>query len=274
MTPKTIQFEGSTFCNANCIFCPRMDMTRPKGTMSDELFHKVIKEGKEMGVHRFMPFLNGEPFIHPKIFEWLDYMKKEGVSVCLYTNAGLLTKEKVDKLVKYSNIEYINCSFNAATKETYDKIVRGPDFEKTKGNIEYLVSKAPFKVRVGMTVIEENVHEKELFRKQWGKRAKFGEFLNWAGYRHDLVEMTGERMPCAQFLTKLTILWDGKVCLCCMDYDGRVIFGDLNRESLREIWERMGAVRKKHKQLDFNLPLCEECNANTRKVKYVYKKNK
>src|SRR3989338_6870154 len=108
--PKTIQFEGSTSCNANCVFCPRSAMARSQGTMSDEMFHKIIKEGKEMGARRFIPFLNGEPFANPKIFEWLDYMEKEGVSTCLFTNAELLDEEKTDKLVKYKNIEYINCS--------------------------------------------------------------------------------------------------------------------------------------------------------------------
>lgn len=271
MKPSTIQFEGSTFCNADCVFCPRSVMTRPQGTMPDEIFRKIIKEGKEIGVRRFIPFLNGEPFMTPKIFEWLDYMQKEGVRTCLFTNAGLLTKEKIDRLATYSNIEYVNCSFNAATKETYDKIVRGPDFEITKDNIEYLISKARFKVKVGMTVVKENAHEKELFKKMWGRRAKFGDFVNWAGYRHNLLEKTGERIPCPQLLTKLTILWDGRVCLCCFDYNGRVILGDLNKETLREIWDRAEVLRNKHRHLDFNLSLCKDCNGNAHKIESVYK---
>jgi len=39
-----IQFESSTRCNANCSFCPNSDITRPRGEMSDELFHKIIQE--------------------------------------------------------------------------------------------------------------------------------------------------------------------------------------------------------------------------------------
>ena len=246
-------------------------MTRPQGAMSDEMFHKIIKEGKDMGVRRFIPFLNGEPFMSPKIFEWLDYMEKEGVSTCIFTNAGLLDKEKIDRLVKYKNIEYINCSFNAASKETYDKIVRGPDFDKTRENIEYLIGKAPFKVKVGMTVIKENAHEQELFKQMWGRRAKFGEFINWAGRRHNPIEKTGQKIPCCYLLSKMNILWDGRVCLCCYDYDGRVIFGDMNKESLAEIWKNMGDVRRRHRRLDFDLPLCRDCNGNAHKMEFVNK---
>lgn len=245
-------------------------MTRPQGTMSDEIFRKIIKEGKEMGVRRFIPFLNGEPFASPKIFEWLDYMEREGVSTCLFTNAGLLTPEKTDRLARYRNIEYVNCSLNAATKEIYDRVTCGPDFEKTKSNIEYLIEKAPFKVKVGMTVVAENTHEKTLFKKLWGGRAKFGDFVNWAGRRHNSLEKSGEKIPCPQLLTKLNVLWDGRVCLCCFDFDGKVILGDLNKEGLREIWNRAEPVRKKHEQLDFNLPLCRDCNGNAHKSKLVY----
>jgi hypothetical protein len=175
-------------------------------------------------------------------------------------------------LAKYKNIEYINCSFNAATKETYDRVVRGPDFEKTKSNIEYLISKAPFiKIKVGMTVIKENAHEVELFKKMWGRRAKFGEFTNWGGARHDGMERTGEKVPCYHLLTKLNVLWDGRVCLCCFDYNGEVIFGDLNKESLREIREKMQVIIDKHQQLDFDMPLCKECNGNAHKTEFANK---
>ena len=270
--PRTIQFEISTFCNANCVFCPRGSMTRPQGTMSDEMFHKIIREGKAMGVHRFIPFLNGEPFMNRQIFDWLDYMQAEKVSTCLFTNAELLDKEKIDKLIKYTNIEYINCSFNAATEETRIKIMPGSNYERTKKNIEYLISVAPFKIKVGMTVIEENQPEVEAFGKLWGSHSKFGDFVNWAGNKHDLLEKSGDRIPCPQLLEHLNILWDGRVCLCCFDFDGQVILGDLNKQSLEEIWNNSKTLRDRHLALDFKMNLCDKCNANAHKQNLINKK--
>lgn len=254
-----IQFESSTACNAKCVFCPRSDMTRLTGMMSDELFHKIIKEGKELGVKVFSPFLNGEPFVFPKIYKWLDYMEKEGVKVILYTNGEFLN---VDKLIKYSNIDLVNCSFNGATKETYDKVMRGPNFEKTKENIKDLINRAPFRVLVSMIITEENAREQKLFKKMWGRRAKLGGYANWAGARHSALEKKGKRKPCYHLLNHMTILWDGRVNLCCMDYDGKVILGDLNKQSLREILKNIEPLRKRHKLLDFNMPLCNVCNLN------------
>ena len=267
--PRSIQIEISTFCNANCTFCPRTDMTRPKGTMSDVLFHKIIKEGKELGVRNYIPFLNGEPFANPKIFDWLDYLEKEGVTTCLFTNAGLLDKEKIDRLVKLKNIKFIHCSINAATKETYEKVTRGPDFDRVVSNVHYLIDKAPFKVIAGMTTVQENVKERRLFWKIWRGHVHLGNFANWAGSRHDPIEMTGEKIPCTS-PENMYILWDGRVCQCCMDFDGQVIMGDINKQSLKEIWDNGQPIRDRHHALDFNMPLCRDCNLNARRTKMVY----
>lgn len=269
----TIQFEGGTYCNSRCAFCPLTDLTRTKGMMTDEMFYKIIQEGKAMGVKRFIPFLNGEPFANPKIFEWLDYMEKERVKTVLFTNAELLDEEKIDRLVQYKNIEYINCSVNAATKETYDKIMRRPDFDTVEKNVKYLIEKSPFKIKVGMTLVEDNLKERLAFKRKWRSKTKFGDFVNWAGARHDLLEKTGEKIPCGYILSKMYILWDGRVCLCCFDYDGKVILGDLKKQSLREIWDNSEEIREKSRRLNFDNSLCKECNGNAYKTEFVRQKN-
>ncbi len=255
-----IQFESSTYCNAKCKFCPRYDMTRPMGMMSDELFHKIIKDGKELKPKFFEPFLNGEPFVFPRIWEWLDYMEKEGVQVVLYSNAERLD---VDRLIKYKNIRYVNCSFNAATKETYDKVMRGPDYETSKKNIQDLIKKAPFWVKVSMVVTEDNQHEVEEFKKMWGwRRKKIRPFLNWAGARSSTVAKTGRKLPCYSLLNQMTILWDGRVVPCCMASNAEMVLGDVNKNTLKEIWDSYEWFREKHRNLDFSTPICAGCNYN------------
>lgn len=254
-----IQFESSTACNANCTFCPHIDITRPKGEMSDELFYKIIKEGKEIKHSFFVPFLNGEPFIFSRIWKWLDYMEKEKVRIHLYTNAEFMD---VDRLVKYSNIRLVCCSVNAATKETHKKVMRGPNYDIVKAKVEDLIKKAKFPVFVSMVEVEANIHEKEMFKKMWGKNAIFGEFKNWGGARHDKLEKTGKRIPCWTLLNTMNILWDGRVVLCCLDYDGKLILGDVNKQTLTEIWHQSHWLREKHRKLDFSMIPCRECNQN------------
>jgi len=235
-------------------------MTRPRGEMSDELFRKIIKDGKAMRKSFFVPFLNGEPFVFPRIWEWLDYMEAEGVRVHIYTNAELMD---VDRLLQYSNISCICCGINAATKETYDKVVRGPNYEVVVENMKELIKKAKIRqIFASMVVVDENQHEVELFKETWRKHAIFGEFKNWGGARHCSIEKTGERFPCWALLNTMSILWDGRVVPCCLDYDGKLILGDANNQSLTEIWHNSQWIRKKHKRLDFDMVPCKECNHN------------
>lgn len=254
-----IQFESSTSCNAKCTFCPRYDMTRPRGEMIDELFYKIIKEGKEIKDPVFIPFLNGEPFVFPRIWKWLDYMKLQDVNVHIFTNAEFID---VDRVTQYPNIGLFCCSVNAATKETYDKITRGPNYETVKTNVEDLIKKSNSHVVVSMVVVDENQHEVKQFKKLWGKKARFSEFKNWGGARHCDIEKSGVRKPCRALLYAMTILWDGRVVPCCMDYDGDLILGDVNKQTLTEIWNQSKWLRKMNKALNFSMIPCKECNRN------------
>ena len=254
-----INFESSTACNARCVFCPRYDMTRPMGEMSDELFHKIIKDGKAMGVRYYSPFMNGEPFVFPRIWEWLDYMEKENVYVALYTNAEFLD---VERFIKYKNIWYVNCSLNAATKETYNKVMRGPKWETIKKNIDELYKKAPFSMRVSMVLCDENEHELEQFKTMYRRRRICG-FANWTNDRHAEIERKGEKKPCWVLFNQMFILWDGKVVPCCMDYNAKMVLGDANKQTLKEIRDSYGWMRDKHRQGKWDeIPLCRTCNYN------------
>ena len=254
-----LQFEVTTSCNANCITCPTRGMTRPMGQMSDELFHKIIKEGKEFGISTFAPFLNGEPFTFKKIYDWLDYMLEQKVRVALYSNAELIDP---DRLAKYTNIWKFNCSVNAATKETYDKFMRGPDYDRVIKNVKRLIEVAPYRVEVSMVICKDNIHEVGLFKKMWGKHANFAKDANYAGAIKSTVKKLRGRIPCAHVLRPITILWDGRACLCCMDYDGQVILGDFNKENLETINKRYEVIRERHKKMDFDMSLCRVCNKN------------
>ena len=237
-------------------------MTRPRGEMSDELFRKIIKDGKNIRKSFFVPFLNGEPFVFPRIWEWLDYMEAEEVRVHIYTNAELMD---VGRLLKYRNISCICCGINAASKETYDKVVRGPNYEIVVENMKELIKKAKIRqIFASMVVVDENQHEVELFEKIWGKNTIFGEFKNWGGARHCSIEKTGERVPRWALLNTMSILWDGRVVPCCLDYDGEIILGDANKQTLTEIWHQSQWMRKRHKRLDFDIVPCKECNLNIR----------
>lgn len=259
--PLKINIESSTGCNARCTFCPRYDMTRPMGSMGDELFHKIIEEGIAWGVTRYSPFMNGDPFVFPRIWEWLDYMQERKLKVSLYTNGEFID---VDRLARYNNIEYIDFSINAATPETHKKIMRmqGDKFDLVVKHYKEAKTKLKCFVRASLIKTEDNIEEIDKFREMFG-RVKVCGFGNWTGDRHSKLERKGKRVPCYPLFSQMYILWDGRVVPCCMDYDGKQILGDANKELLKDIWyKNMEWMREKHRNLDFSIPVCKDCNYN------------
>jgi radical SAM protein with 4Fe4S-binding SPASM domain len=58
-----------------------------------------------------------------------------------------------------------------------------------------------------------------------------------------------------------TVLWDGRVSLCCADFDGHQILGDLRTQTIAEIWNSppYRAARRLH--LESGGPdICRSCD--------------
>ncbi|MEE9401075.1 MAG: SPASM domain-containing protein, partial [Dehalococcoidia bacterium] len=61
----------------------------------------------------------------------------------------------------------------------------------------------------------------------------------------------------------MTVLWDGRVNLCCMDPLGRKTFGDLNDETVAEVWfsggrQRYVAMHEEGRGTECEV--CRDCN--------------
>jgi radical SAM protein with 4Fe4S-binding SPASM domain len=104
--------------------------------------------------------------------------------------------------------------------------------------------------------------EKEEFLKTWGDGAFLHMEGNWAGYLGKM--RTTPTECCFRALNQIMILWDGRVSLCCFDGEGDVIFGDLNRQSLKEIFagEKASEYRRAHMEgRRSEMKLCKDCTS-------------
>ena len=111
--------------------CPYPDMTREKVLMSMDLFKKIIDDATTNSIKEVCLNFYNEPLLDPLLFERIKYAKSKGLRVMFNSNGCLLTEEKINALLD-SGLDSITFSFDAATKETYEKTRVGGDFEKTK----------------------------------------------------------------------------------------------------------------------------------------------
>ncbi len=119
---------------------------------------------------------------------------------------------------------------------------------------------------INFCCIDENKNQVKDFVKEWKKHGQvwISNTHDWSGNAEIKTEkhFTRRITPCRLLWTELVVSWDGRVPLCCIDYDDRMIIGDLNNESIRQVWtgEKLKKYRKIHINGDFNMiPLCKNC---------------
>ena len=68
------------------------------------------------------------------IFERIEYLKSKNVRIQLFSNGSVLDDNKIDRIIE-SGLNDIRFSIDGVKKETYEKIRKGLNFEKTISNI-------------------------------------------------------------------------------------------------------------------------------------------
>ena len=72
----------------------------------------------------------------------------------------------------------------------------------------------------------------QAFIDEWSKiadKVHITDLHNWAG---TLNAKSDVRYPCYRLWLTFTVLWDGRVSLCCADFDGRNVLGDLRTSTI------------------------------------------
>ena len=271
-SPTLIQIESSTACDAKCIFCPRSKLKRSPGSMSDVLFEKILVQAKEIQVGEILLFLNGEPLIFPRLFDWLQALREYGFKTTLFTNANSLTEAKALMLISYSDIiQTIVFSLGGFDKDTYNEIM-GLDYDRVRQNVERFLQMNQNKIKTIAHI--PHFSKSAPFAGSWHnvwdmiETKAYTAMFNFAGLVHDDLELKEDDRHNRSFcerLNHLTILWDGRVCLCCMDAEGQVILGDAKTHPLIEIYNGniVRYYRRLHQEERFlSLLLCKDCNMN------------
>ena len=110
---QAIHLEVTNACNLKCVMCPRLNMDRPVGFMSRELFAKVVDElTKQRGWIESVALMGlGEPFLHQELFELARIARDAGLpGLYTSTNATLLNDERVDRLLTEDVFDLLICS--------------------------------------------------------------------------------------------------------------------------------------------------------------------
>ena len=223
MDYKIYAMELTNRCNGGCTWCPREKMTRSQGFMRMSTVLNIAQHMKRIGQNYVALHHMGEPLLHPEIGTILLELKLWGIKTELSTNGSNLL-QTLSQLIDTSlvrvrvAVDYFGFTASDRFRKSY--------FEQLDVAIGELVDN-------GVDVYVHSL-EADLFALQWLKdkypaiTLHTKDFDNWAGQVSGISKLPpGE----CYFKTKnyVVVLWDGTIVVCCMDFDGKYVLGDINK---------------------------------------------
>jgi MoaA/NifB/PqqE/SkfB family radical SAM enzyme len=264
--PNTVRIETTNACNAKCVICPHRQMQRPVCNMDDALYEKIIDECSTYNCGNIHLHNFGEPLLDRKLAERVQYAKEKGIrKVAIFSNGSLLTAEKANELMD-AGLDQIKVSFDGATREEFEQIRSPLKFDVVIENIKELVRirnlrKSPLKIKVACcSTSDKNETMRSLESCVDG--FSFGKVHNWSDSEMDHAAKSTIRKPCSRVWQTFTVLSDGKVALCCLDYEGQVVLGDAKETPISEIWKNDSykKIRSLHKTArQDKIIICKNC---------------
>ena len=220
---KSIQIQTRTGCNLKCPMCPLSKMTQPKKLMSKKLFNKILKDLDGFD-GRVSLYLMNEPFLDERLREFVRLASKKLPKATINISTnGTLTNP--GEILGFIEVGLSYSNVSCYTQKIYDKYSGYP----------------------GINAIDMVNYDYDYNNRGGNIDIGDGEV---SGY-------------CERPFTQMYINAFGQSILCCSDYKFEVVMGDVNDETLEQIWN--GDVYKEYRyKLSNNkrheLKLCRTCN--------------
>lgn len=211
---RHVEIETVNRCNGKCNFCPVSvgNDSRKYEYMSEELFEKIIDQLAELNYSgKLALFSNNEPFLDKNIVSRHKYAREKlhNARMHLFTNGTLLTIEKFKEIIQYLDelvIDNYDCNL---------KLI-----EPCMDIFKYCEEHTELKKKVTIVLRRPD----EVLSSRGGD----------APNRKVVPKLDNVR--CVLPYRQIIIRPDGKLSLCCCDPLGKNTLGDLNKETIIDIW--------------------------------------
>lgn len=236
--------EVASACNIVCSFCPRDDMARPSGLMSEVIFREVLAFLPDDAVVMFSGL--GDALLHPGLESFVEALRGRGISSCAITNGIRLTPERQQRLIAAGLAQFQVSVHGLASRELAPIVTRGARPEQVKANLEHLAAHRPEHLRVRLNFVETpaNAHCREAVR-EWARTLGFDFFyrrLHTRGGTIDSHRQTNGCSGCGIFGAVTFITVEGDVLPCVNDVRGEDRLGHVRDLSWPSLVERKRTV--------------------------------
>jgi radical SAM protein with 4Fe4S-binding SPASM domain len=288
--PHVIQLQTINRCNAACQMCPYPYTVhlQPKQVMDDATFSKIAAEcAGHPDLHEFVPMSKNEPLLDPKLEERIAEFKAAAAPhqlVEVVTNASALTPRRYEKLMQ-SGLDLLTISLSAHSEATFNKVMQGLSWTQVRKNLAALTRASTSRVNVILRFVRQrdNDFEFSAFRRYWLGQGfnvmpfdlnnRAGVVRNYADILPLMRNRLNERIHralgrrylkvCPHAFSLMHVLENGDVPLCANDWENREILGNVQDNTLAEIYNgpRFQEIRELMVQGRYEeIPACKDCS--------------
>lgn len=229
-----LMVEAVFDCNLRCTYCYRTQLPsflqeRPR-IISWETLCRVVDQAPK-SVETIQLCGMGEPTLHPRLCDMIEYIAQHGKRPSMFTNGTLLKGDLLARLAQ-TPLAVLNVSLEPDEKTCRE--FRGVELDTIRQNIrQFLAVKRPTTdVKVRMVAHPGNVEQVAQAAEAWRKEVqgvKIGPLINMReGHRTHFTCME-------PWGSNLFIFSDGKVSPCAMDMFKDLVIGDIHEQTFDEI---------------------------------------
>lgn len=242
--PNSVQIEFVQGCPLMCEFCGLQGMERKMHFMSKETLQRIVGEIARLGwTSRIEIAMHGEPTMHPEFTEMVGIVRKALPKnyIMMLTNGFGLRENAAFKTAALFGAG-LNClgieEYESAPSKEWVNAIRG---SYAQANVE--TSYPGIIKNYPQCGPEGNPHHREkkarivfiaaIDTETSGTHACLGNHCGAAAPLND--KQAGKR--CTRPFRELAIRWDGNVAVCCNDFRGEFLVGNVNSLTLDAIWQ-------------------------------------
>ncbi len=231
--PSSVIMEVSALCNVSCLGCafhgPFSFVKRPLGNMKREIWESVIKEISSW--NRDVSIIlhgGGEPLLNPDLKEIVQTACScSGIKEVGFLTNGMLLDESWSSFITDLKLDWVAFSIDGVSPETHDSIRKKSNLLKVESNLDILLEMKKKKnsllphVKLNMVTYDEIAGQKDAFIKKWIDKVDAVMISNyrnppeskrWGGTPE-------KRKPCPLLWNQAVVAWDGRIGLCCEDFN-------------------------------------------------------
>jgi len=238
--------------------------------MNQNEFKRILEQIKPYSDHIYL-HVQGEPFMHPHLLEFLDNSYEYGLKVHLVTNGTLLSQ--VDpKLYSHPALVQLSVSIHSAQMNKDDSnymTLKQLISTIENSHLSLFLRLWTFNDSKLVKLICALTNNDSLQLNQKRNKIKKNLYVDlenefeWPNIHNPYQSIEG---TCHAGSIMLAILSNGEITPCCLDMDGLLSIGNIFEESLKDCLDKPRFINiingfKKRKCIE---PLCQKCTYRIR----------